>query len=474
MDSGKNFLELFRKLIIASQDLMRFKASQDHDLKEFQKGIEQKRTLTLTEETRRKEEKTRKLREQLQRAEAIEKFWQQHLTTEGIEIGDGSSITFNQDVKQAFDQFLTANESVERSDTFLLLWFMVYQLQKNSRIDGIAKIIHNPQRISIQELGSTLYVYSEGLEELIALRKTLQSKLLSPHFYSLHKLPDYDKNTTESLNTTCIGVSPDGQIIATGTQDGRLFIWDKSTGMVSESEFKQNGIINKCSISLSGDIVCSTSDGVKVFQLYSKQQVTLSNNQSTCSSISADGQRVVWGDEEHLNIWSIEAPLPEHFAKYHNREIIDCAWSPNGRYLATGSKDNTLKIMDITTGNTLKTFFHSGWVKNCAWSSDSQYIASATDNNIFVWQPFSSDPESPMCVISHSANIRSCVWRSGQQWVVGIADDQSIRVWDIPTGECLTTLYTNGKLLACTVSDDDDSIVVASEYGIYWLNLKLN
>ena len=64
-----------------------------------------------------------------------------------------------------------------------------------------------------------------------------------------------------------------------------------------------------------------------------------------------------------------------------------CAWSPDGRRLASGSSDQTVKVWDAASGQCLLTLpGHQGWVQACAWSPDGRRLASGSDDNTMkVW-----------------------------------------------------------------------------------------
>jgi WD40 repeat protein len=70
----------------------------------------------------------------------------------------------------------------------------------------------------------------------------------------------------------------------------------------------------------------------------------------------------------------------------HEGEVYAVAFSPDGKYIVSGSADNTARVWHAQTGREIASMAHNGAVKSVAFSPDGNYIVSgSTDNTAQVW-----------------------------------------------------------------------------------------
>ncbi len=135
----------------------------------------------------------------------------------------------------------------------------------------------------------------------------------------------------------------------------------------------------------------------------------------------------------------------------HNDNVFTVAWSPDGKYIASGSRDKTVRIWDVATvaprfivGDSLFIYRgHNKCVLSAAWSpGHGAYIASGDTGGIVqVWEAFTGSS-----IVSYH-RIFSVAWAPDLSassfnpsinreptWIASSSFDGSVQVWQVPHG----------------------------------------
>ena len=93
------------------------------------------------------------------------------------------------------------------------------------------------------------------------------------------------------------------------------------------------------------------------------------------------------GHDKTVQVWdATSGRLLHRFEGYSYRDRSTIAWSPNAHLLASIGLDNTTRVWDITNGNNTFTYRgHTGLTTAVAWSSDGEKIAS-TGYQVHIWK----------------------------------------------------------------------------------------
>jgi WD40 repeat protein len=82
----------------------------------------------------------------------------------------------------------------------------------------------------------------------------------------------------------------------------------------------------------------------------------------------------------------------------HEDKVYSVVFSPDGKYLATASHDNTARVWDATTCREISRMGHERYVLSVAFSSDGKYLATAGgDKTARVWLLWPDDLRAEAC-----------------------------------------------------------------------------
>lgn len=122
----------------------------------------------------------------------------------------------------------------------------------------------------------------------------------------------------------------------------------------------------------------------------------------------------------------------------HTDKIVSLAFSPDGRTLASGSQDKTIRLWGIETGSTIFTDpswaadFHSsvGVASALAFSPDGQTLASGMQlGDIHLWE--TATGARTRTFRGHTRRIAHIFFQADGQTFISVSDDGTLLIWDL-------------------------------------------
>ncbi len=129
----------------------------------------------------------------------------------------------------------------------------------------------------------------------------------------------------------------------------------------------------------------------------------------------------------------------------HSTSITAVAFSPNGRWLASGSQDGGVKIWEAASGRELRTLpGHDQPVTALQFSPDGRWLATASeDRTVKIWDVNNS--RQIRSLEGHSAIVTSVAFSPDGQLLASGGRDHTARIWEVRTGKELHVLDKHGK-----------------------------
>ncbi|PAV19949.1 nucleotide-binding-oligomerization-domain like receptor [Pyrrhoderma noxium] len=256
-----------------------------------------------------------------------------------------------------------------------------------------------------------------------------------------------DGITTRSFqqrNINSISVSPDSKRIASGSYDGTIYLWDVESGR-AVSKLVYGRSIDSISYSPNDQNLiafgCSEYKTVNLWNVTNVSSVEIGNHYISTVVFSPDGKYIASGSFDNtICIWDIEnRKLAVGPLNGHTDSVNSVAYSGDGKRLVSGSRDKTVRIWNSENGQLISTFEgHYSAVKTVAYSNDGLRIVSGSgDTTIIIW-----DSQSDGTVISritaHERTVNSvCFSLSGNRILSG-SSDGTIGIWDATSGKPLS------------------------------------
>ncbi|MEH1858604.1 MAG: AAA-like domain-containing protein [Nostoc sp.] len=149
----------------------------------------------------------------------------------------------------------------------------------------------------------------------------------------------------------------------------------------------------------------------------------------------------------------------------HSDEVFSVVFSPDGKTLASASRDKTIKLWNRETGKEITTLRgHSDRVISVVFSPDGKTLASAShDKTIKLWNRETGKEITTLR--GHSDRVYSVVFSPDGKTLASASRDKTIKLWNFDTGKEITTLTGHSSLVFSVVFSPDGKTLASASYN---------
>jgi WD40 repeat protein len=193
-------------------------------------------------------------------------------------------------------------------------------------------------------------------------------------------------------------------------------------------------------------------------------------------AFSADGRWLATGSRgDHVRLWNVGAENPAAsplVLQGPGATVLAVAFSPNGRWLATGHDEGAglwdLTVADLAGSSEIALTHDNRFddsVDVVAFSPDGRWLATGDrEGNVRLWDLAAGDPAARSLVLSgHMGSVEALAFRSDSRWLAAGSGDGT-RIWDI-TGAQPRPIARAGRQVSMALAFSPDDHWLAAGHG---------
>jgi WD40 repeat protein len=238
--------------------------------------------------------------------------------------------------------------------------------------------------------------------------------------------PELILQTGHSEKTEALAFSPNGRLVATGSSDRTIKLWDAANGHELRA--------------------LNASTGIKAL------------------AFSPNGQMLAaGGNDGKLRLWNVATGLEQTALTGHTKSVLALAYSADGRWLASGGADEAVKVWDLAAQREHFSLNGPGsWVLALAFSPNGQtLVAGGLAGTLKFWETTTGG--AVRTLNAHRDRVRCLAFNaSGTQLASGGNDGQAI-LWDARSGQSLNSFSRlNGSVVTLAFTANDTQLLTAT------------
>ena len=312
----------------------------------------------------------------------------------------------------------------------------------------------------------------QELESATGERASLRMHGLSALHQAVYNVREYNHLAGHLDIVTCIAVQPNDHVIASGSSDRTIKIWDNK-GNLKQTLSGHANWVTSLSFSNTGQYLVSASrDGTlrlwkmdRYTKLYIDQPIQiLKDHQAPVLAVRFSPTDAIFascGEDAKVRLWRNDGTPFNTFTGGHHKWITCLCFSSDGERIITGSADRTLVVWNIN-GTPIKTFKdHDSFIEDIDISPSGRIIASATSGRtVNLWN---MEGNLLATFEGHTDKVLGVRFHPSGKSLASVSSDRTVRIWDLK-GNLLKTLYGHkGSVHSISFNSNGSTMITGSQ-----------
>ncbi len=345
-----------------------------------------------------------------------------------------------------------------------------YSSSRDLSDEAISNTEIDPERSLLLALAGAYSTYGSYGEMTGEARNALNQALRSSHL--IMRLTGHEDQVED------VAFSPSGTLIATGSKDGLIKLWDPVSGRLVrkiESDAPVYGLAfmpDDALIGAAGKAAVHLWDVASGKESLPPLPYPSAFQTAKAVAFSPDGARMAAATfEGPIIIWNMSNRKVVQTLAGHPRGTYSVMFSPTGKRLVSGGADGTAKIWNAVSGANLITVpTASQSVYAVAFSPDGSTIATAEDSSTAeIWDASNGTERHKLA--GHTGAVLGIAFNPQGTWIATASEDKTVKIWDVRTGTELETLVGHRAAVSSVAFSPDGTSLVTGGFdrnAILW------
>ncbi len=319
----------------------------------------------------------------------------------------------------------------------------------------------------------------QELEAATGQRAGLRMHGVTALHQAIYNLHEYNHLSRHIDIITCIAVHPDNLLIASGSSDRTIRIWDLK-GNLRQTLTGHAHWVTGLSFSRNGKyLVSSSRDGtIRLWKLnrstklyFEQPDQILKDHQAPVLDVKFSPMDAIFascGEDTKIRLWKEDGTLFSTFNGGHHKWVSCLCFSPDGQRIVTGGADRTLIVWNIN-GTIIRTIkAHDSFIEDVHVSPSGRIIASVSrGRDIKLW-----NMEGDLITVleGHTDKVLGVCFHPQGKYLASVSSDRTVKVWDTK-GNLLKTLHGHkGGVHSVGFNINGDTLITGSQDAIikFW------